>query len=273
LPDDIPQPVKCVLFADDGKLSREIVKISDCIQLQQALLIVAAWAKLWQLTLNIIKCIIQHFGRANPKYGYRLDNTTLNSSQYVKNLGITVSSDLTYHKHIKDIVSTVAKKLFIVKSCFYSKDISILKKIITAYIRPSLEYGSVIWNPWSSYEIQLLEHMMYKFMSLAYKNHTVYEDQLVDFDIQSLKRRRDDTDLVMYHKILHDHTRIKPVSLFTLNTRTGRRTNNMAIAMPVCHTSAFLHSFPVRAIKQWNALSNDSITIPISSAFARNIRH
>ena len=76
-----------------------------------------------------------------------------------------------------------------------------------------------------------------------------YAKRLEMFDLQSLEDRCSIIDLVTYHKILSNRTRINPASLFSMNTRLSRRTNSLSLTMPLCHTSEFLHPFHVRAIK------------------------
>ena len=93
LPEHIPAPIKCYLFADDAKLSRKIRSIRDCIHLQIALIIVWRWSNSWQLSLNILKCVVLHLGRANPHICYRVSDTPLSPQQYVRDFGVTVSSD------------------------------------------------------------------------------------------------------------------------------------------------------------------------------------
>ena len=146
LPEVIPPPVKVYLFADDTKLTKVIRTIADCLVLHTALSSAASWSALWQLTLNIIKSIVQHLGRSNPKYNYHLSGLTLESCDHVKDLGITVSKDLSYHKYIENTRSAAAKRFYIAKSCFRSTSIPVLRLILKAFIIPSLEYGSVIWN-------------------------------------------------------------------------------------------------------------------------------
>ena len=272
LPDQIPAPIRCHLFADDAKLSRKIHTIGDCIHLQSALIIIFQWSSAWQLFLSIPKCMVLHLGRSNPNFRYNLSDVQLGHQQYVKDLGVTVSSNLTYHKHIEIIVSAAIKKIHIISKCFHSRDISTLRQIFVSFIRPSLEYCSVIWNPWSHREITSLERVQERFTALAYHAPVVpsYNQRLRDFALPTLKLRRDHIDLVMYHKILHDKTRIRSTSLFELNARSARRSNRLAISKPICRTSAFLHSFPVRAISNWNKLSDNVIMLPASS-FARTV--
>ena len=268
LPEIIPPTVKVYLFADDTKLTKIIRTIADCSVLQVALCSAASWSALWQLMLNIIKSIEQRLGRSNTKYNYHLSGLTLESCDHVKDLGITVSKDLSYHKHIKT-TSAAAKRFYIAKSCFRSTSILVLRLILKAFIIPFLEYGSVIWNPHSYHEIDSLEEVQRRITALALGKHMSYVRRLEMFDLQSLQDRRSIVDLVTYHKILSNRTRINPASLFNMNTRLSRRTNSLSLTMPLCHTSAFLHSFHVRAISRWNCLPDSVMTTQRSFVFAK----
>ena len=142
--------------------------------LQAALCSAASWSALWQLTLNIIKSIVQHLDRSNRKYNNHLSGLNIESCNHVKDLGITVSKDLPYHKHKENITSTAAKRFYIAKSCFRSTSIPELRLILKAFIIPSLEYGSVIWNPHSRHEIDSLEEVQRRITALALGKHMSY---------------------------------------------------------------------------------------------------
>ena len=59
---------------------------------------------------------------------------------YIKDFGITGGKDLTYHKHIESINTAVtSSKLYIIKICFHSKSILLLKKVFPVFIRQTLE--------------------------------------------------------------------------------------------------------------------------------------
>ena len=253
-PELIPPAVKVYLFADDTKLTKIIRTIADCLVLQAALCSAASWSALWQLTLNILKRIVQHLGRSNPKYNYHLSGLTLKSCDHVKDLGFTVSKDLSYHKHIENITSAAAKRFYIAKSCFRSTSISMLRLILKAFIIPPLEYGSVIRKPHLRHEIDSAEEVRRRITALVYGKHMSYARRLEMFDLQSLEDRRSIIDLTTYHKILSNRTRIYPASWFSVSTRLYQRTNSLSLTMLLCHTSAFLHSFHVRAISRWNCL-------------------
>ena len=156
---------------------------------------------------------MQHLGRFNPKCNYHLSGLILESCDPVKDLGDHRKQDLSYHKHIKNITSAAAKIFYIAKSCFRSTSIPVLRFILKAFIIPSFEYGSVIWNPQSHHEIDSLEEVQRRITALALGKHMSYARRLEVFDLQSLEERRSIIDLVTYHKILFNRTRINPASL------------------------------------------------------------
>ena len=146
LPEVIPPAVKVYLFADDTKLTKIIRTMADCLVLQGALFCCVIVSAIRHLNLNIIKSIVQHLGRSSSKYNYHLSGLTLESCDHVKDLGITVNKDLSYHKHIENITSAAAKRFYIAKSCFRSTSIPELRLVLKAFIISLLEDGSVIWR-------------------------------------------------------------------------------------------------------------------------------
>ena len=195
-------------------------------------------------------------------------------SSIVRVLGVSVSSDLTYHKHIESIVSAATKKIYMIPRCFHSKDISVLRRILISFIRLSLEYGSNIWSPWSDGEIDCLQKIQDRFTALAYHNASPsYAQRLRDFNIPTLGVRQAALDLVMNNKIIAAKTRQVSADLFTMNDRSSHRSNSLALVVPICRTSAYLHSFAVRSIHAWNTLPDVTVLSRSSSQFFRSVLH
>ena len=105
---DIPGTIdsSSLLFADDTKLFRPITDYHRFQQLQDDILILEQWSKLWQLNFNTKKSFIMHLGRNNPKYTYCIGGDQLHSVKEHKDLGVLMNSDLKFHSHM----SIVAKK-------------------------------------------------------------------------------------------------------------------------------------------------------------------
>ena len=116
----------------------------------------------------------------------------LEALEHVIDFGITMSKSLTFHEHIKRLMAKCYIKLFILKKCFYVTNPEILKLLYVSYIRPTLEYGSVIWAPHSRAEINLLKNFRTKILSLHGHN----------INMESLDVRKTHHDLCWYNSIL-----------------------------------------------------------------------
>ena len=110
--------MKTKLLADNAENYDKIESISDCLCIQESLNSVSNWSDIWQLTLNILKCIIFHLGKNNPQFAYRVKGVPFPSANTVTDLSFIVSKDLTYHKHINEIVARCHQCLFITKKIF-----------------------------------------------------------------------------------------------------------------------------------------------------------
>ena len=166
MPQAVDKKVIIKLFAADSKVYKVIESIKDCLCLQRALINLLVWSTLWQLKLNIEKCLVLHLGRANPMFVYTINATKLLAPDYVVDLGITLSRNLTFHEHVNRILADCYRKLFIIKKCFLVINEDILRKLYVSYLRPSLEYGSVIWAPHSDSEIKLLDAFQHRVLTL-----------------------------------------------------------------------------------------------------------
>ena len=75
-----------------------------------------------------------------------VDSIALENVQYINDLGITVSYNLSFGLHVSNIVKKAWSRLGLVKRCLGHGVNSMEEKIcITALIRPLLEYGTSFW--------------------------------------------------------------------------------------------------------------------------------
>ena len=52
------------------------------------------WVVKWQMDFNIDKCKVMNVGRKNPHNRYNINRVMLNRSEWERDLGVQVSSDL-----------------------------------------------------------------------------------------------------------------------------------------------------------------------------------
>ena len=96
---DIPDIVKSHvwIFADDTKL---FASTDQTNTLQEDLNNLMKWAELWELTFNVIKCKVIHYGQNNPESDYIMNNNKLESVDEECDLGVNFTKDLKFSQHI-----------------------------------------------------------------------------------------------------------------------------------------------------------------------------
>ena len=79
----------------------------------------------------------------------------------------------------------------LIHKCFISRDIATLVRAFTTYVRPILEYGSVIWSPYHVNEIDKVENVQRRYTKrIAGLRDLSYADRLNVLQLESLKIRR-----------------------------------------------------------------------------------
>jgi len=80
-----------------------------------------------------------------------------------RDLGITVSSYLSFSEHIKDIVRKAHQRANMIHRCFVSRNVKLLVRTFTVYVRPLLGHNSVIWSPQLKQDITAVEQVQRRF--------------------------------------------------------------------------------------------------------------
>ena len=101
---DLPSIVssKVRLFADDCLIYRQIKSNNDQIELQRDLNLLESWGTKWGMRFNAAKCNIMRVSRMRLPflYSYKLSGQVLDEVKDSKYLGVTISDNLDWSKHI-----------------------------------------------------------------------------------------------------------------------------------------------------------------------------
>ena len=92
------------LFADDVKLYLKVVNTTDTDKLQSALAALVQWAEDWQLLVSVDKCCVLSISKGCTPAQFCINNIPLPVVDDYRDLGITVTKDLSPSKYISDIV-------------------------------------------------------------------------------------------------------------------------------------------------------------------------
>ncbi len=89
-------------LADDTKIGDSVISDRDRQSLQDDFNKISAWSASWEMTFNFKKCHILQVGTRNQKYDYEMNGEKLQSVHCVKELGVTITSNLKFSQQCKE---------------------------------------------------------------------------------------------------------------------------------------------------------------------------
>jgi ribonuclease P/MRP protein subunit RPP40 len=245
------------LYVDDVKCYTIVELNCDHSHLQKCLDDRTVWSKAWQLKISFKKCFMLYLGRQSdyPHPEIYLDNETIARVEVAKDLGVNIDNQLKFDIHIRTIVSRAHQRANLILKCFRSKDISTLVRAFIVYVRPILEYASVIWSPYLIKDIKLIEAVLKRFTKrLPNLNRMNYEERLKILGLQSLELRRLQNDLITVYKILFDKIDVEPNFLIA-NCNSITRGHSYKLFLSYCHSDVRKHFLNNRIVQPLNELT------------------
>ena len=248
--------------------------------LQQSLDNLTNWSIDWQLSIIVQKCCVLSLNNnklvcQNNNSSYYLNGVLLTSSEQVLDLGITISFDLSFKNHINNIVSKAFQRSSTLFRGFTSRHLHLMRNAFITYIRPLLEYNSIILNPVHVYLIDLLESVQRRFSKRILAISALpYATRLNLLDLQPLELRRLHFDLVNYYKILNGLSPLNPQHYFIVqNSIPSTRSVAPHLLKPLRASNKFCSSFFYRNTEARNFLSSASKSATSVTAFKRALKN
>ena len=255
LPDELHSI--CKIFADDTKIYNSTEK-SETIQNDIDKLI--NWSERWNLYFNDSKCKVMHLGKKNPNCAYKIshnenDKHTLETCREERDLGVVFDSELKFDKHINSAINKGNRMLGLIKRSFTGLENQVLVKLYKSLVRPHLEYGNQIWNPFLKRQSSALEKVQRRATKLIKPLRKLdYEERLRQLKLPTLKYRRIRGDLINTYKILNN-TNATNTTLFQLANKDSKtRNNDLKILTQYSRTNIRKNFFTNRVTKYWNNL-------------------
>jgi hypothetical protein len=115
-----------------------------------------------KMKFNPKKCKVTHISRKKlpNKHQYNLDDQSLEQVTNIKDHGITVSSNLSWSKHIEVTAVKANKTLGLIKRiCRDINDCATRRLLYCSLVRPKLEYASNAWSPSTVKHRALIENI------------------------------------------------------------------------------------------------------------------
>jgi len=277
---DITESLQSVtrLFADDSSLATTSNNpYSTEVLINTDLSNILEWSKQWLVNFNPAKtesmfCSLANFDK--PKLTF--DNHVINSVDFHKHLGLTLSCDGTWHNHIQNIIASTNKILGSMKALKFKLHRKTLNQIYLAYLRPHLEYGSIVWDNCTTYEKELLEKIQYEAARIVTGlTRSVSNTTLInETGWITLEQRRKIQKLILVYKYTRGElpsylSNLFPPYVRDVNQYNLRNSDDFAI-IPA-RLEIFKNSTIPSSVSLWNALDSNTKNSENLNSFKRKL--
>ena len=202
-------------FADDTRIKRQISNSSDTYLLQSDLNNAIKWSEDNNMMLHDDKFeLLCHTHKTtkefemlphqNEFFSYETKECDIYPKKCVKDLGIIITEDLTWSKHIESIANKARKMAAWSLSVFGDRSQRTMLCLFKSFVRSNLEYCCPLWNPWKITDINTLESVQRSFTKrILGCTDLNYFLRLKKLRLLSLQRRRERYIIIYMYKLLN----------------------------------------------------------------------
>ena len=103
---------------------------------------------------------------------YRLHGHTLEVVDSGKYLGVTISDDLSWHRHVDAVANKASRTLGFLRRNLGECTLEVKSTAYTSLVRPVLDYASPAWDPTSTDDIVKLEKVQRQAARFVHGNYS-----------------------------------------------------------------------------------------------------
>ena len=256
-------------FADDTKLGKGISDVNDHAVLQQDIMCATEWATNNNMLLHESKfqlliyrlnqsALIRNLPFTSDFSSYTTAaGCTILPEDHVRDLGVILSADGSWSRHISGVVRRASLLSGWVFSVFSDRSPEVMLQLYKTMVRPILEYCCLVWCPSGVGDIRAIENVQRCFTRrLDGMKGLDYWARLRELSLMSLQRRRQRYLLIHVWKTYHELVPNSADLVFQLNPRLGVK----IVPPPFPYwanpkrANQFYLSFGCRAARLWNQL-------------------
>lgn len=257
----VTHPVQIRLFADDCVLFNVITCREDQLLLNLNLKNILDWCNQWDMKLNAQKTVFMRLTKKKNSllYPYALPSFPLSEVTEYKYLGVTITNNLSWNKHIGNVCASGFRKLCVLKHKLKHAPADLKFLAYSSLIRPKLEYACIVWDPFTKTNIQALEMIQRKAIRFIFSKYRSTDSPTAIMRahrIQTLQVRRKILRLKFLFLLKHNKLSMCPdpyVKPFSA-PRPTRHRHSDSLTPFTARTNLFKYSFFPRTVTEWNAL-------------------
>ena len=271
--------LQIIMFADDTNL---FLTGSDLLEIElvfnRELKIIAEWFQSIRLSLNVTKTSYLIFSnKRDIQLNLMISNSLLTKQHDTKFLGVYISSNLSWNKHIDLVVNKISKNVGIIAKVRHILPVSNTRTLYLTLVEPYLSYCNIIWahdsNTVRLDKIFKIQKRYVRMMTFSdFRAHSgplfkqlsimsvydLYKYQLAIFMFKNANGMIPATHRFKFelNSDLHDYNTRNKSNYHMFHCRTKCRQN---IALEL-------------GLRLWNSLPHQIISIPLLIPFKRSIR-
>ena len=203
---------------------------------------------------------------------FNLENHDLQKKFHEKDLGILFSTKFKFDEHIHTIAKKANKQLGLIAKVFSSRSPEIIIPLYKTFVRPHLEYNSIIWSPYTIKNDKIIEKVQKRMCNLIYGiSSTTYDEKLKKANLLSLRARRIKHQLINAFKIKNKMTDLEFEDFFQPCHSKRTRGNVFKLIVPKSKTKIRQHFFTCSIVNHWNRLKSSDISVQSLHQFKKNV--
>ena len=279
--DVVSKDTELALYADDTKIWREILSDNDQIILQNDVNKLFEWSVRNKMNFHPDKCKvlpITNKSMIHPlplyEFWYSLNGNPLDYVTNEKDLGVVITSKLSWSSQCDNLVNKANNQLALVRrSCYFILDYKQRRVLYLSLVRSIFEHCCQVWAPQSKKSLNSFDLLQKRAVKWILKEqHMSYSDteflnKQHKLDLLPMREKFIFSDLVLFYKIINDEVPIKlPKYVSRIEPQNIKRVtrSNKAMADGIdkskyrCNiipkVKSFQDSYFYRTVHNWNDL-------------------
>ena len=203
---------------------------------------------------------------------YSLHSHTLEHVTSAKYLGVTITSDLKWENHIRNICLKANKTIGFLKRNLNISNSDIKEKAYISLVRPTVEYASALWDPHlqkDKHKLEMVQRISARYVTNRYRNRSSVSDMIDQLNWTSIEERRKNARLTMLYKINSHEVNVAASHKLIPPDRISRNMSKNSFQIPQCKSTTRKESFYPQTIRDWNALPNTVTYVSSLESFKR----
>lgn len=266
------------LFADDCLIYTRINSLEDHVRLNEALKTIVNWCEKWNMTVNKEKTVLLRITNRKTKslFTYNLGNSALVEVSSIKYLGVTMDSNMKWNLHLDKIYSSAQRKLGFLRRNFRYATVDAKLLAYKTLVRPLLEYGCVIWDPYQTNQIQRLEKIQKsaaRYILNRFRRTESISQMMSELGLETLENRRKVARLKYIFMLQHNYFNTDPdVYISSFLPHSLRIHHNKMLKPYKSRTLQYQKSLFPRTVEEWNSLPKYVVESQNLLVFERNLK-